>query len=138
MAEKTVFQMIIDGDLPSTKVYEDDLVLAIVDIAPIQPGQVVLFPKKHSTDARKTDPETFAHLMNIGQKIATAQTTSLNCDGVNMTLNCGEAAGQEVFHTHLNLIPRFADDGVMPEILRGEYESNQEKGDVGAAIKNAL
>jgi len=138
MAEKTVFQMIIDGELPSTKVYEDDVVMAIVDIKPSQPGQVVLFPKKLSVDAREMEPEDFAHLMKVGQQIARAQTQALQCDGINMIFNCGPGAEQEVPHTHLNLIPRFIDDGIFPTMLRGEYETDEEKDGVGNMIKNAL
>lgn len=130
--------MIIDGELSCTKVYEDEVVLAIVDISPAQPGQVVVFPKKLSIDARKCDKETFAHLMNVGQQIARAQTKALECDGINMLLNCGPGAEQEVPHTHLNLIPRFIDDGIFPNILRGEYESDEEKDQVGETIKGAL
>ena len=99
MAEKTVFQMIIDDEIPCTKIYEDDTVLAFLDIQPIQPGHTLVIPKKPSIDARVANPEDMAAVMNVAQKIAAAQTKSLQCDGVNFIMSSGEAAGQEVFHS---------------------------------------
>lgn len=138
MSESTVFEKIIAGKLPATKVYEDDTVLAFLDIQPLQPGHTLVIPKVPSVDARTTDPDTLAHLMQIAQRIAQAQTDSLKCDGVNLIFNCGAAAGQEVFHTHLHVIPRYTDDGVFVPALRGEYDSDEEKDQVGAAIAAAL
>ena len=138
MSEKTVFQMIIDGELPCVKVYEDDTVLAFLDIEPIQPGHTLVIPKHPSIDSRQADPEIFSSVMKAAQKIAQAQTKILKCDGVNICMNCGEAAGQEVFHTHVHVIPRYENDDVMPQAMRGEYGSDEEKDQVGEAIKGAL
>ncbi len=137
MAEETIFSKIISGEIPCTKVYEDDVVLAFLDIQPIQPGHTLVVPKTASRDARETDPDTFTEVMLVAQKIAQALTTSLDCEGVNISMNCGEAAGQEVFHTHVHVIPRFDDDGVMPGPLRGEY-AETEADKVAAAIQAAL
>jgi histidine triad (HIT) family protein len=137
MAEETIFSKIISGEIPSTKVYEDDTVLAFLDIQPVQPGHTLIIPKEPSADARETDPEVFAHLMKVAQNIANAQTTAFSCDGVNMIFNCGAAAGQEVFHTHCHVIPRYQDDGVFVPALRGEYEEDEAL-QIADAIKTAL
>lgn len=137
MSTETIFSKIIDGEIPCTKVYEDEKVIAFLDIQPIQPGHTLVIPKEASADARETDPELFAHIMNVAQKIANAQTTSLGCDGVNIGMNCGAAAGQEVFHTHVHVIPRYTDDGVLPGPIQGEYEDG-EANQIAETIKQAL
>lgn len=125
MSESTIFSQIIRGDIPCTKIYEDDHVLAFLDISPIQPGHTLVIPKTFSSDIRDTEIDTLTRVMEVAQLIAKAQTKALGCDGVNISMNCGEAAGQEVFHTHVHVIPRYLEDGVMPEIIRGEYEENE-------------
>jgi len=137
MLEETIFSQIIAGTIPCTKIYEDDAVLAFLDIQPVQPGHTLVIPKKPSADARETDPEVFAAVMKTAQNIANALTSSMNCDGVNIAMNCGKAAGQEVFHTHIHVIPRFENDGVMQQPMRGEYEGN-ESDQIAEAIKTAL
>lgn len=125
MNEPTIFFKIISGEIPATKVYEDDTVLAFLDIQPIQPGHTLVIPKVASSDARTATLEDFTAVMRVAQRIAQAQTKILGCDGVNISMNCGEAAGQEVFHTHVHIIPRFQDDGVMPQPLRGNYQDDE-------------
>ena len=137
MSDTTIFSSIISGDIPATKIYEDDTVLAFLDIQPLQPGHTLVIPKTPSIDARAADPDTFAAVMRVAQQIATALTNSLECDGVNLIMNCGAAAGQEVFHTHVHVVPRYADDGVFESPLRGEYADGEPE-QVAAAIIQAL
>lgn len=138
MSEETIFSKIVTGEIPCTKVYEDGTVLAFLDIQPIQPGHTLVIPKKPSTDVRTTEPQALAHMMRVAQQIAQAQTKTLKCDGVNIYMNCGAAAGQEVFHTHIHVIPRHNQDDVIPEPLRGEYESDEEKVQVSEMIRAGL
>ncbi len=133
----TIFEKIIAREVPADIIYEDDTVIAILDILPVQPGHTLVIPKTVSSDARDCDAETLAYIMTVGKLIAEAQTTLLSCDGVNLIMNCGAAAGQEVFHTHLHVIPRFTDDGSFTDPLRGEYEEG-ESVDLAAALKEAL
>ena len=121
----TIFSKIIAGELPSFKVYEDDYVLAILDINPIQPGHSLVIPKAPSQDGLSCSPEDLARLIVVGQNIAIALKEVVACDGVNFIMNNGEAAGQEVFHTHLHVIPRFTDDDAFEEPIRGEYEEGE-------------
>jgi histidine triad (HIT) family protein len=133
----TIFSKIIAGELPSFKVYEDDKVLAFLDINPIQPGHTLVIPKTPSKNALETAPEDLAHMIQVAQKLAKAIKKTLDCDGINFLINSGEAAGQVVFHTHLHIIPRFTDDGVYEEPMPGEYESGEAES-LAAAITEAI
>jgi histidine triad (HIT) family protein len=121
----TIFSKIISGELPAFKVYEDEHVLAFLDINPIQPGHTLVVPKVASENALSAALEDLAHLMAVGQKLAKAIMETTGCDGINFLMNNGKAAGQVVFHTHLHIIPRFDNDGVYEEPLPGEYESGE-------------
>lgn len=121
----TIFSKIIAREVPADIVYEDDTILAFLDIKPIQPGHTLVIPKAPSKDGTVCSPETLADIMAVAQKIAHAQKEVFECDGVNFFMNNGAAAGQEVFHTHLHVIPRFTDDGVFEKPIHGEYEENE-------------
>ena len=133
----TIFSKIIAGELPCFKVYEDEHVLAFLDIHPIQPGHTLVIPKQASEDALSADPADLAHIMQAGQKIARAIKAVTNADGINFVFNNGAAAGQVIFHTHLHIIPRYTDDGVYEEPLPGEYESGEAEG-LAATIVDVL
>lgn len=133
----TIFSQIIAGDLPCYKVYEDEHVLAFLDINPIQPGHTLVIPKNPSIDGLSCPPEDLARIIIVGQKIAAALMDTTKCDGVNFLMNNGGAAGQKVFHTHLHIIPRMTDDGVYDEPLPGEYESGEAEG-LAASIAQAI
>ena len=107
-----VFCKIIDGTIPSTVVYEDEIVKCILDLSQAGVGHTLVIPKKHYDNVLEIDPDTFAYAMKIAKKIAEAQVKAFNCDGVNILNNCGEAAGQTVFHLHIHVIPRFKNDNV--------------------------
>jgi histidine triad (HIT) family protein len=121
----TIFSKIITGELPCHKIYEDEHVLAFLDINPIQPGHTLVIPKSPSEDGVSCPPEDMARIVIIGQKIAVAVMEATQCDGINFLMNNGAAAGQKVFHTHLHIIPRFNEDGVYEEPTPGEYKSGE-------------
>lgn len=121
----TIYSQIISGELPCFKVYEDDYVLAFLDINPIQPGHTLVIPKTPSDDGLDCSPEDLSRIIVVGQKIARALGETVGCNGVNFLMNNGEAAGQRIFHTHLHVIPRFTDDGAYEEALTGEYEKGE-------------
>ncbi len=133
----TIFSKIIAGELPCHKVYEDEHVLAFLDINPIQSGHTLVIPKTPSEDGLSCPPEDMARIILAAQKIAGAVMAVTNCDGVNFLMNNGEAAGQKVFHTHFHIIPRFTDDGVYEEPLQGEYESGEAES-LAATLANAI
>jgi histidine triad (HIT) family protein len=117
----TIFTRIIEREIPAHIIYEDDVVMAFLDIHPIQPGHTLVVPKVPFVNAFDGHEDTLAHMMRIGARIANAQKHHVPCDGVNLIMNNGEAAGQEVFHAHLHVIPRMMHDGAFVKPNRTEY-----------------
>ncbi|UGQ17176.1 HIT family protein [Borrelia sp. RT1S] len=107
-----VFCKIIRGELPSYKVYEDDLVLAFLDIHPLNVGHTLVVPKQHSTDALVMDDALNGKVMEVCKRIALSlkKLNSRTCDGVNIYTAIGAEAGQIIFHTHFHVVPRFQGD----------------------------
>jgi len=100
-----LFCKIIEGDIPSDKVYEDDYVYAFRDINPVAPLHVLIIPKRHIAminDLEEADAETMGRLFIAAKKIA--KELGVAEEGYRTVMNCGEAAGQTVFHVHLHLL----------------------------------
>jgi histidine triad (HIT) family protein len=107
-----IFCRIIAGELPASVVYEDAKAVAFLDIQPITPGHVLVVPKTHAASLIDLSQEDAAEMMRVGQIIDRAlQKSTLRCEGVNLFLADGRAAGQEVDHVHLHVFPRFKGDG---------------------------
>ncbi|UGQ16064.1 HIT family protein [Borrelia sp. RT5S] len=107
-----VFCKIIRGELPSYKVYEDDLVLAFLDIHPLNVGHTLVVPKQHSTDALVMDDAINGKVMEVCKRIALSlkKLNSRTCGGINIYTAIGVEAGQIIFHTHFHVVPRFQGD----------------------------
>jgi len=109
---QNVFARILRGELPSQKIFEDDRCLAILDINPVNPGHVLVVPKAPAVMVADLDPAVAAHMFSVGVRLSQAvRAAAPKCEGVNFWISDGAAAGQEVPHVHLHLIPRFAGDG---------------------------
>lgn len=107
-----IFCEIVKGNAPSSKVFEDDTCMAFMDIQPINLGHVLIIPKTHFKDLSDLSADIGGHLFQVAQRIAnTLPKTNVKSDGVDLFLAHGEAAGQEVFHVHLHVIPRYKGDG---------------------------
>lgn len=107
-----VFCAIIRGSAPASVVYADDQVLAFMDIRPVNPGHVLVVPRTHASHLADLDGAVGGHLFTVGMRLATAvRKSGIRCEGVNLFLADGEAAGQEVMHVHLHVLPRFRGDG---------------------------
>lgn len=107
-----IFCQILAGDSPVSMVLSGDRVAAFMDIQPVNRGHILVVPKSHAASLAALDPEDGAQLWRTGQRMALAlYHTGLKCEGVNFFLADGAAAGQDVFHVHLHVIPRFARDG---------------------------
>jgi len=107
-----IFCRIASGELPASVVYEDEKTIAFLDIQPINPGHVLVIPKAHAESLVDLSPEDAAQMMRVGQIIDRAlRASSLRCEGVNLFVADGAAAGQEVGHAHLHVFPRFEEDG---------------------------
>ncbi|NEW38801.1 HIT domain-containing protein [Nocardia cyriacigeorgica] len=108
----TIFADIIAGREPASRVYEDDDVLAFMDIRPLTPGHLLVVPKVAARSLAELDPEIGGKLFQVAQKLAAAlRTSEVGCEGVNFFMADGVTAGQEVFHVHLHVIPRTVGDG---------------------------
>lgn len=102
-----IFCKIAAGDIPSAKVYEDDDVLAFLDLSQVTKGHTLVIPKNHEENIYELSEETAQKLFKVIPKISNAIKTAYNPIGLNMLNNNGEAAGQSVFHYHLHLLPRY-------------------------------
>jgi len=107
MKNNCVFCAIAAGEIPCFKVYEDDLVLAYLDINPFTKGHALVIPKAHSEGLVDTDDATLATIIARVKKVAAHLKTALPCDGFNILQNNGEAAGQTVKHLHFHIVPRY-------------------------------
>lgn len=106
-----VFCDIVRGEAPASIVHADDVALAIMTIGPVNPGHVLVLPRRHAAFLADLDEETGMHLFKIAMRLAAAiRRSNVRCEGINLFLADGEAAFQEVFHVHLHVVPRFAGD----------------------------
>lgn len=106
-----IFCKIVAGEIPSTKVYEDDDILAFMDIAPINPGHVLVIPKEHHCSSSTIPAGVAGKMFQIGSRIGIALKRELDYDGYNLHLADGACAGQVVMHSHLHVVPRGVEDG---------------------------
>jgi diadenosine tetraphosphate (Ap4A) HIT family hydrolase len=107
-----VFCDIIAGKAPASVVYQDERCVAFMDIRPINPGHLLVVPRYHAASLAELPPDIGGHIFQIGQKLDEAlRQSGLKCEGVNLVLADGAAAGQEIFHVHLHVLPRFRGDG---------------------------
>jgi diadenosine tetraphosphate (Ap4A) HIT family hydrolase len=107
-----IFCNIVWGQAPASIVYGDQHLLAFLDIQPITPGHILIVPREHAENLSVLDAETGGRLFQAGMRMATAiRRSGIPCEGINLHLADGRAAGQEVLHVHLHVIPRFSGDG---------------------------
>jgi histidine triad (HIT) family protein len=105
-----IFCKIVAGEVPSTRVDEDERTVAFMDISPATRGHVLVIPREHATDLLEIGPEDLAACAAMAQRVARRQKDALGADGVNLINSCGAAAWQTVFHFHVHVIPRYEDD----------------------------
>lgn len=121
-----IFCRIAAGEIPASIVYEDDRAMAFLDIQPVTPGHVLVVPKRHANTFIELPPVDAGHLFRVGQIIDYAlRNSELRCEGVDILLADGRAAGQDVNHVHLHVFPRYEGDGVGMLIHSG---SNKQPG----------
>jgi len=105
-----LFCKIVAGEIPATRVAEDDRTIAFMDINPATRGHVLVVPREHAIDLLAIDPEDLAAVAKTAQRVAATMPDRLGADGVNLLNSCGREAWQTVFHFHLHVIPRYAAD----------------------------
>lgn len=132
-----VFEKIINGELPATRVYEDAHTIAILDINPVNHGHTLIIPKKRFRTILETPDDVLTHLITTAKKVGQALIAGLGAEGFNIHINTERPAGQVIFHTHFHVIPRFRDDGI--ELwTQGKYKNDEEREVVGEKIRGAL
>ena len=121
--EDFVFCAIIRGEAPASTVYEDEQAIAFMDTRPVNPGHVLVVPRTHAAGLADLEPETGVHLFRVAMRLAPAvRRSGVRCEGLNLFLADGRAAGQEVFHVHLHIVPRFVGDGFGFRIGPGNFQ----------------
>ena len=123
MREKDcIFCKIIEGEIPSHTIYEDEMFKVILDASPASKGHALILPKEHYADIYDIDEDTAAGAMKLAKKLAAHMTEVLGCDGFNIVQNNHEIAGQTVFHFHMHLIPRYK-EAKNRDILQWSHET---------------
>lgn len=138
MSADCIFCKIVQGAVPSTRIYEDDDTLAFMDIGPVVKGHALVIPKKHYDPITDTPPEVLQKLIVVVQKIARAQIKGLGANGVNVGQANGRVAGQVVPHVHFHVIPRFEQDGHSFTWVPRKYDDQQEMADFAGKITHSL
>jgi histidine triad (HIT) family protein len=138
MPPDCVFCRIVAGQLPSCRVYEDDRILAFLDIAPLVEGHTLVIPKTHYDPFMDAPPEILTPLFLAVQRVARAMTAGLKADGVNLHQANGRAAGQVVPHLHVHVVPRFANDGHSWNWRPRAYPDQSRAQTLAAKIREAL
>ena len=116
MTEECVFCQIIRREAPSSKVYEDEMVVAFLSNRPVNPGHTLIVPKKHRENIYQIDDEEIAHVYKVAKRIASAVNKAINPEGVRIVQNNGDAAGQVISHFHVHVIPLYK----QPTMFHGE------------------
>lgn len=106
-----IFCKIVNGEIPSKSIYEDEDFRVILDLQPATKGHALILPKEHADNLYQLSDDVAAKVMVLAKKLAIGMTEKLGCDGFNLVQNNGETAGQTVMHFHLHLIPRYQQDG---------------------------
>jgi histidine triad (HIT) family protein len=105
------FCRLISGEFAATVLFEDDLVFAFLDIAPVNPGHTLIIPKDHHASITTVPESTLARMMSLAAKLGQHIARVVDGDGFNLHLSNGTCAGQAVPHCHLHVIPRLGTDG---------------------------
>ncbi len=108
--DNCIFCKIANGEIPSATLYGDEDFRVILDLGPASKGHALILPKEHAANLYELPDELAAKAMVVAKKVGSVLAKGLNCDGLNVVQNNGEAAGQTVFHFHIHLIPRFKGD----------------------------
>jgi histidine triad (HIT) family protein len=108
----TIFAKIIDGEIPCHRVYEDDHVLAFLDVGPLSRGHTLVIPKERRAHLHELSDEAAAAIGRVLPRLCRAVMNATGCTAYNVLQNNGAEANQAVFHVHFHIIPRDGDRGL--------------------------
>ena len=131
-----IFCKIVAGEVPATKIYEDEFTLAFLDIVPVNPGHTLIIPKEHYENVFVAPEETLLHMMRTIKKIAHGIKDGLSVSDMNIAMNNGIHSGQTVYHAHIHLMPRKEGDGY--GLWHGKKYEDGEAAKIADKIKGAL
>ena len=134
--ENCIFCKIINKQIPSSVVYEDNDVVAFLDISQATKGHTLVLPKKHYANLLEIEEEVLAKVIKVAKMIATSMQDSLGAKGFNLVNNCNEVAGQSVMHFHLHIIPRYDHEEFV--IAPKENNNKFDLKEIQEQIKNGL
>lgn len=120
-----IFCKIIEGEIPSTKIYEDELVYAFMDISPINKGHILVIPKEHHPASSSIPEDVAGRMFHVGSRIGVALRRGMDYEGFNLHLADGTCAGQVVMHAHLHVVPRGVEDGFHWNWRQLKYEDSE-------------
>jgi histidine triad (HIT) family protein len=120
-----IFCKIVAGELPSTRIAEDERTIAFMDINPATRGHALVIPRAHSRDLLEIAQEDLGACAQMAQRVAARAKERLGADGVNLLNACGAAAWQTVFHFHVHVIPRYTDDPLRLPWVPGPGEQDE-------------
>jgi len=133
-----IFCEIIAGKASASIVYQDDLVIAVMDIQPVNPGHLMIIPKQHIASMDEMDENIGMHLFRIAMRLEQSiRKSGVRCEGINLFLADGESAFQEIFHLHLHVFPRFKGDSFKIDADWSVNPSRQELDEVAKKINKA-
>ncbi len=118
-----LFCRIVSGDIPSRQVYADDHAVAFLDIAPWHRGHTLVVPRRH-VSTLADDPSVLADCQPAIEHLVGTLTSRLGADGMNVLVNVGEVAGQEVFHVHVHLVPRYGSLPGLPGLAQRDASAD--------------
>lgn len=134
-----IFCKIIRGEIPCAKIYEDDDVLAFLDISQTTKGHALVVSKKHYDNFLATPKEIMHKVMDVAQTIGQSQIRNLKASGVNILANCYAAAGQTVMHFHVHVIPRYKNsDGLVIEFKENKLLGELSLPQIADSIKKNM
>jgi len=134
--EDCIFCKIAKGEIPSYKIYEDKDIFAFLDIKPFSQGHCLVIPKQHFENIFDINENTLKKVVVVAKKISEKIKNKLHADGIRLSQSNGKAAGQEIMHFHLHIIPRYEGDGIpmyptatlhLPQANFGELKKIAEK-----------
>lgn len=131
-----IFCKIVNGEIPSYKVYEDEKVLAFLDISQVTKGHTLVIPKHHAESIFDLNDDLAAHLFKVTTILSKKMSEALHISNMNILNNSGSEAGQEVGHFHLHLIPIY-NKGDLKFIFEKHNYSTNEMHEIASKIKNS-
>ncbi len=136
-AADCIFCKIASGQIPAVKIYEDDVIVAFLDIGPVSDGHTLVISRNHFDKVHSCPPDVLGQIWNRLGKIANAVASATSADGYNVLCNNGRAAGQVVEHLHFHIVPRKTGDGVFTQWPSHKYGLGQAEA-IAEKIKNKL